>query len=590
MVSLPGRLEELVRRHGSKLPKGAEEEISLIKQDLEKIISVLHGHSEPKLEGQAMVVRCWMKEVRELSYDIEDCIDHYEHASAWSSIHRSKITRRRWSWTRGKRTPRLPERLKQRLWMANKIREFSTRSQEALQRHAMYNNLSGIASTAASSPCDASSSSSWHPGQDGKENGKVGIDSSVPMLKGWLTDGEKLKVVSIVGVGGVGKTTLANELYRKLQWQFECRAFVRTSQKTDMRRILISMLSQVRPQQPPDNWKVNVRCTYTPGRSARGRRGRRNKPRHPVPLLPSTTSPPPEPPELRRARSGRCSPRCRRRARAPPSSSTSPPWPEPALPAAARTAAAGRSLPHSWSSRLERQQDGAEGIAPASWEAAAGVQIRRREARIRAPHGRICCSGRQVGSPGGVVGVAGGGAEHETPGGRRRRRGWRRAGGGVGVDEVLAAACRLLATPAGGGRGRGRRCRGGLGDEVARSTSPAQTQRHSGACCSGGEAAGCGYVEERATPVWRRRRCLWRLAVAVAVAAAAAAAVAAMTTTAAAAVARWKEARWWCVSVAAAAVAVIVVTGDMTASTASRGRGRRLHLAGAASFGGGVGD
>ncbi|BAF28834.1 Os11g0685300, partial [Oryza sativa Japonica Group] len=120
--------------------------------------------------------------------------------------------------------------------------------------------------------------------------------------------------------------------------------------------------------------------------------------------------------------------------------------------------------------------------------------------------------------------------------------------------------------------------------EVARSTSPAQTQRHSGACCSGGEAAGCGYVEERATPVWRRRRCLWRLAVAVAVAAAAAAAVAAMTTTAAAAVARWKEARWWCVSVAAAAVAVIVVTGDMTASTASRGRGRRLHLAGAASF------
>lgn len=258
MVSLPGRLEELVRRHGSKLPKGAEEEISLIKQDLEKIISVLHGHSEPKLEGQAMVVRCWMKEVRELSYDIEDCIDHYEHASAWSSIHRSKITRRRWSWTRGKRTPRLPERLKQRLWMANKIREFSTRSQEALQRHAMYNNLSGIASTAASSTCDASSSSSWHPGQDGKENGKVGIDSSVPMLKGWLTDGEeKLKVVSIVGVGGVGKTTLANELYRKLQWQFECRAFVRTSQKTDMRRILISMLSQVRPQQPPDNWKVN---------------------------------------------------------------------------------------------------------------------------------------------------------------------------------------------------------------------------------------------------------------------------------------------------------------------------------------------
>ncbi|KAF0896417.1 hypothetical protein E2562_024292 [Oryza meyeriana var. granulata] len=262
MLNLPGRLEELLHRHGSMLPKGADDEIPLIKRDLEEIISIFHGYSKPKLEDHAMVVRCWMKEVRELSYDVEDCIDHYEHASAGSSIHRSKITRRRWSWTRRTRTPRLPERLKQRLWMANKISEFSARAQEALQRHAMYNNIGGITST-ATTRYDASSSSSWHPEPDGKKSGNVGIDSSMNKLKDWLTDGEeKLKVVSIVGVGGVGKTTLANELYRKLQWQFECRAFVRTSQKPDMRRILISMLSQVRPHQPPGNDKEEISKAY----------------------------------------------------------------------------------------------------------------------------------------------------------------------------------------------------------------------------------------------------------------------------------------------------------------------------------------
>uniref|UniRef100_A0A0E0BM88 Rx N-terminal domain-containing protein n=1 Tax=Oryza glumipatula TaxID=40148 RepID=A0A0E0BM88_9ORYZ len=291
MLNLPRRLEDLLHRHGSKLPKGAEEEIPLIKQDLEKIISVLHGHSEPKLEGQAMVVRCWMKEVRELSYDIEDCIDQYEHAGSRneSTIRRRKLSRRRAS----KNTWVVSEKLKRRLWMANKLREFSTRGQEALKCLDRYNNLGAIvgkAPTTSSSRGHVSctSSTNWHLRDEHADNVQsvgdlssstssrqqhtqfisespnyirhVGIDAAMNKIEDWLTDGEQyknLKVVSIVGVGGIGKTTLANELYRKLRRQFQCRAFVRTSHKTDMRRLLINILSQVRPHQPPDNWKVH---------------------------------------------------------------------------------------------------------------------------------------------------------------------------------------------------------------------------------------------------------------------------------------------------------------------------------------------
>uniref|UniRef100_A0A0E0BM84 ALOG domain-containing protein n=1 Tax=Oryza glumipatula TaxID=40148 RepID=A0A0E0BM84_9ORYZ len=246
MFNLPGRLDRLLLRHGSMLPKGAEEEIPLIKQDLEEIISVLHGHcSEPKLENHAMVVRCWMKEVRELSYDIEDCIDQYEHAAtATRSRTGPNIRRRKFNQWHGKMIPWVPWKLKQRLWMANKIREFSLRAQEALQRHTIG---------------DVSSTSSRQPMRFMESAGLVGINAAVNKLENLLDvcGEEKLKVVSIVGVGGVGKTTLANKLYCKLQRQFECRAFVQTSQKTDMRRLLINILSQVQPHQSTDNWKVH---------------------------------------------------------------------------------------------------------------------------------------------------------------------------------------------------------------------------------------------------------------------------------------------------------------------------------------------
>ena len=59
---------------------------------------------------------------------------------------------------------------------------------------------------------------------------------------------KQLKVISIVGVGGLGKTTLANVMYQQLKGQFECNAFVPVSLKPDMKRILSSILRQVSEQ------------------------------------------------------------------------------------------------------------------------------------------------------------------------------------------------------------------------------------------------------------------------------------------------------------------------------------------------------
>lgn len=53
------------------------------------------------------------------------------------------------------------------------------------------------------------------------------------------------KLVSVVGYGGLGKTTLARQVYNKLGANFECWAFVSISRSPDMMKILGSILSEV---------------------------------------------------------------------------------------------------------------------------------------------------------------------------------------------------------------------------------------------------------------------------------------------------------------------------------------------------------
>lgn len=75
----------------------------------------------------------------------------------------------------------------------------------------------------------------------------IGIEKERDELIQSLTeDGYKskqnLKTISIVGFGGLGKTTLAKAVYNKIKVEFDCGAFVSVSRTPDVKRILKDIL------------------------------------------------------------------------------------------------------------------------------------------------------------------------------------------------------------------------------------------------------------------------------------------------------------------------------------------------------------
>lgn len=53
------------------------------------------------------------------------------------------------------------------------------------------------------------------------------------------------RIVSIVGPGSSGKTTLANQVYQKINGQFSCKSFVSVSQNCNMNSLLWELLSEI---------------------------------------------------------------------------------------------------------------------------------------------------------------------------------------------------------------------------------------------------------------------------------------------------------------------------------------------------------
>jgi len=221
------------------LQRGLRGEVMFLKAELESMQAAMERVSEAPVNDNQ--VNIWASEVRELSYDIEDSIDQFMvrvnvHPSTTPEGFKGFISR----------SLRLLAEVKTRHQIATEIRDMRTLV-EVVERRNRYKVDSSVTTASTAPEIDRRLHGIY------EESAKlIAISGPREELAELLMVREgaskKLKVISIVGVGGLGKTTLADVMYRQLRGQFECNAFVPVSLKPDLKRIISSILRQVSEQ------------------------------------------------------------------------------------------------------------------------------------------------------------------------------------------------------------------------------------------------------------------------------------------------------------------------------------------------------
>ncbi|KAF8017625.1 hypothetical protein BT93_H2731 [Corymbia citriodora subsp. variegata] len=186
-------------------------------------------------------LKVWVKRVIEIAYETEDILDEFtlklvrDHGHGFMRYFRkikSSI-----------------QNLKARHRISSEIADIKSRVSSIGEGHRRYHFKSYCTEQSASA---STGGTSWHDLREDaflvEEGELVGIDEPREEIIKWLVDGEPgLEIVSILGMGGSGKTTLAGRVYdnQQVKAYFQSRAWINVSESYKIEDILRDMIVQL---------------------------------------------------------------------------------------------------------------------------------------------------------------------------------------------------------------------------------------------------------------------------------------------------------------------------------------------------------
>ncbi|CAN6346618.1 unnamed protein product [Urochloa humidicola] len=219
----------------------ARGEVEPLTHELNAVKALLIAKSEAEDPGEED--KLWMKDVRELSLDIEDSLDEFMLHAADEFAKPDGFMEKIGS---------LLERAKAHHRIAQEIEDLKKNVAQGNQSYRAGDQPVANASNASIDPRALAVFEDV-----AKLVGIDGLNGELIRLleKDRTGDGsvqQQTRVISIVGSGGIGKTSLAHQVYQKLEGRYNHRAFLSVSRNPDVKGILRTILYEVVRQEDFD--------------------------------------------------------------------------------------------------------------------------------------------------------------------------------------------------------------------------------------------------------------------------------------------------------------------------------------------------
>ncbi|KAL4352851.1 hypothetical protein GQ457_06G000970 [Hibiscus cannabinus] len=244
---ITGKLISVLENEASLLA-GVRDEIDEIKLELKAIRAFL----EDADRGSGAVPisetdKQWIASVRDIAYEVEDVVDEFMYHFNKQQHWRGK------PWRCFLRVIHFPKDLLVKHQVAVKLKDINKRIKNIADRNQRYR-----VSSSESRKSDKQIGGEYHRNNwvknlsisslFFKDDDLVGIDKAQNELLGWLMDQEVQRtVISVVGMGGLGKTTLVANTFNKqvVKQHFDCCAWITVSQQYAVTELFKSIIKEL---------------------------------------------------------------------------------------------------------------------------------------------------------------------------------------------------------------------------------------------------------------------------------------------------------------------------------------------------------